>query len=213
MTKPNEQEFFDDILNALLSEVSEPDHATLTEWIRRYPQYSRELTEFAVSRSLAESLPRSPQQAEIDEDTLVLRGMSILQNVLYQQTLPLEEQHDLVSILKEGRARGLELQDLAQQTQLSVALVRKLDRRLILFASLPKKVIEVLARVIHCNNDALAHYLQQAPLLPQHASYHAKQAPKLTQQERFFDALRADSTITEANRAYWLTFAEDGMEE
>lgn len=210
MTQYNEQELLDDILNTYVASATAPDHATLTEWIRRYPQYARELTEFAASWGLWESLPRVAGCEDVDEDTLVLRGMSIVQNILHEQTQRARDRkHPLVSILTEGAAHGLMLQEIAERTRLSVALVRKLDRRLILFASLPREAIELLARVIQRESDVVAGYLQQAPLLPKHASYRAEQAPRLARPEHFFDAVRADGTMTEANRTYWLAFAAD----
>jgi len=80
MNDQQERQTLEDVLDEFVASGAGPNSASLAEWIRRYPQYERELTEFAASWSLMKWLPPSPDAEEVDEETLVLRGMSVVQN-------------------------------------------------------------------------------------------------------------------------------------
>jgi hypothetical protein len=201
-------ESLDDVLNAYAISDPGPGYASLAEWIHRYPYYEQELTAFAADWALTRwlSIPASFQQ--VDGDALVLRGMSIVQQILDQQAHP---RHDevipLKGILQEGAHLGLTSHQLAERAQMSVSLVRKLDRRLIRYVSIPRQAIESLAHAIRREGTAVADYLQGPPILPQGASYHAERAPTLAEPEDFFEAVRRDMTISQELRERWLSLA------
>ncbi len=122
MKQHREHETLEDVLNAYVASTPVPSHALLVEWIRLYPRYERELTEFTVSWSLMESLPPSSKSVEVDEDILVLRGMSIVQNILHEQKQAQrlrDSEAAIDGILKEGTAYGLSIQQIAEDSQLS----------------------------------------------------------------------------------------------
>jgi hypothetical protein len=54
----------EDVLDAYLASVDEPSSGALAEWIRRFPDYSQELTEFAAAWALMEALPLDPGNVE-----------------------------------------------------------------------------------------------------------------------------------------------------
>ena len=205
MNNPNGLERLEDVLDAYVASDSGP-YASLDDWIRRYPQYEQELTEFAISWSLMESLPPSPDTKEVNEGTLVLRGMSVVQNLLHAQSLesgsvpvpPFE------SLLAEGRLRGLEPHQLARVARLGDSLLRKLDRRLIRYTSIPTDVIGALAEAIRTDGASISAYLQQGPALATATEHRSEQAPVLGDPENFFDAVRADPTISPEDAARWL---------
>ena len=200
------RETVDDVLNAYVASSARPSYEALTEWIRRYPHFESELTEFTVGWSLNETLPWTDEPEEMDEDTLVLRGMSIVQGILNREEWePVDKQTPFAGLLQEGRVRGLSIYGLAKATRLSAVLVRKLDRRLILFASIPAKAIAELARAVARGKGEVADYLRGQPMLPDGASYKAEEAPKLSEAEDFFEAVRTDETLPEEWRRHWLS--------
>ncbi len=206
MNEHAKRETLEDVLNAYVAYSSGPSYEALTEWIRRYPHFEKELTEFAVGWSLNETLPPVDEPEEVDEDTLVMRGMSIVQGILNREEWePVDKQTPFIGLLKEGKARGLSIHGLAEATKLSAVLIRKLDRRLILFASIPTKAIAVLARAVARGKDEVADYLRGRPVLPYGASYKAEEAPKLSEAEDFFEAVRTDKTFPEEWRRHWLS--------
>lgn len=206
MNEHTRRETVDDVLNAYVASSSRPSYKSLTKWIRRYPHFERELTEFTVGWSLNETLPSVDEPEEVDEDTLVLRGMSVVQGILNnEEWTSADKQPPFAGLLKEGKERGLSIHKLAAATRLSAALVRKLDRRLIVFGSIPAKAIDVLAQAIARGKDEVADYLRGQPVLPAGASYKAEEVPELSDAEDFFVAVRTDETLYEEWRRDWLS--------
>ena len=212
-----EQETLEDVLDAYVASVAGPDSASLDAWIRRYPQFATELTEFAASWSLMKGLPPAPEAKETDVETLVLRGMSIVESLLHAG----QQRHvapgaalassgaTIESLIGAGRDRGLAPSQLARVAGIGEILLRKLDRRLIAFARLPREasdaLVEALAAAIERGTESVARYLQQGPVLAA-AAYRAEQAPQLAEPEDFFDAVRNDPTMTDEQRTRWLAF-------
>ena len=205
MNNPNGLESLEDVLDAYVAS-DDGAYTSLSDWIRRYPQYEQELTEFAISWSLMEALPPSPDAEEVNEGTLVLRGMSVVQNLLHDQSLESRSMAvpPFESLLSEGRACGLEPRQLAHVARFGVGLLRKLDRRLIRYASIPREAIRGLAETIQSDKASVSAYLQQDPVLAPATEHRSEQAPVLGDPENFFDAVRADPTISPEDAAHWL---------
>ena len=205
MNKPNKVDRLEDVLDAFVASDVNPNEA-LDEWIRSYPEYEQELTEFAVSWSLMKSLPPAPDAEEVNENTLVLRGMSIIQNLLHEQSRESASESVVLfeSLIAEGRVHGLEPRQLAQATKLGDSLLRKLDRRLIRFASIPQDAINNLSNAIQSAPASVAIYLHQSPTFVAAMEHRSEQVPMLNAPEDFFDAVRADPTISREHAAHWL---------
>ena len=205
MNKPNRVERLEDVLDAFVTSNADPN-SVLDEWIQRYPEYEQELTEFAVSWSMMKSLPPAPDAEVVEENTLVLRGMSIVQNLLHSQAIESDSQSivSIKSLILDGRTRGLEPHQLAHVAELGVILLRKLDRRLIRYASIPQDAIMNIANAIEQNASSVAVYLQQKPTFATAIEHRSEQAPVLNAPEDFFDAVRADPTIKPEHAARWL---------
>jgi hypothetical protein len=198
-------ETIDDVLEAYLTAAWEEGPQQLSEWIRRYPQYERELMEFAAARSLVHHLPPAPD-ADEEEDLLVARGMEVVHELLRRpRSRPV-----MVDLLAEAKARGLTTKGLAAALGLSVPLVAKLHRRLIRAATIPGKLIEDVARLLEQEASVVARYLGQSPTLAAGANYRAEQAPTLGEQQDFFEAVRTDPVIPETERERWLSLEHGG---
>ena len=211
MNDQKERQKLDDVLDALVASGTEPNSPSFVDWIRRYPQYEQELIEFAASWSLMTWLPLSPDGKEVDEETLVLRGMSIVQNILHRQeqeaTGASIQATPIASLIKQGRECGLSPHQLAQAAGLGDSLLRKLDRRLVRFTSIPHQAIEALAAVLQRDTNSITSYLQQNPTFAPSTLYRAERIPELTKPEDFFDAVRADPTIPSEQRTRLLSMA------
>ncbi|HEX9990489.1 MAG TPA: hypothetical protein VGE45_18670 [Chloroflexia bacterium] len=209
-TERNEQdqeERLDDVLNEYLASTTEPNAATLAEWVRLYPEYKQQLTDLTVNWSLMEWLPAAGKIEPVDEDTLVLRAMSVIQNMqLGQVGSPGGESDDteapLQSLFDEGRALGLTPQQLADKVKMNRALMGKLNRRLIRPGSIPHAAIEALAAVVHRPILVVTNFLQRGPRFAP-GDHKSAQAPALRLEE-FAEAVLNDSSLSEEHRAYWL---------
>lgn len=83
-TMTSEGTTLDDVLEAYVVSEPGPSRVTLTEWVRRYPQYEQQLTKLTARWSMLRWLPDKPDDNEIDEKMLVLHGMSTAQSVLFR---------------------------------------------------------------------------------------------------------------------------------
>lgn len=192
-----------DVLDAYRAALDEPSKAALDDWIRRYPQYARELTDFTVGWSLSQTLPPRPEVLALPSEALRRRGLDALARVFGELAM--------TSLSDAGTARGLTVDQVAQRAGLSLVLLRMLDRRLIRFSSIPRQAIEAVASAIGRDAAAVASYLQGAPTLAPGASYYAEQKPELAEQDDFFDAVRDDPDLDEATRTRWLDLAPPGQ--
>ncbi len=204
MNRPMDQEMLEDILDAYVASGVGPN-SPLEEWTRRYPEFEREIIEFAASWSLMTWLPPAPNAEEVTEETLVLRGMSVVQNVMHRQSdeSSPDSAAPFESLILEGQERGFEPRRLAHAVGLGDSLLRKLDRRLIAFTTIPEELIYRLARVMEREASSITAYLQQEPTLAARTEHRSEQAPKLTAQENFFDAVRSDPTIGRDHADHW----------
>jgi hypothetical protein len=199
----------EDLLDAYVTATAaQPSYAALAEWVRRYPHFAGELTEFTAHWSLMGHLPPS-DAAATDEAALVRRGMELLQPLLQRANQRQPAGDPITTLLAAAKAEGLSVQDLAERASLSVPLVLKLDRRLIRAATIPAAVVAGVAQALRRDVAAVsAYFLQGGPRFAAGASYLAPEAPSLAGQEDFLDAVRVDRTLPEARRAALLAMAD-----
>src|SRR5947209_4602113 len=80
-THDNERRELDDVLTAYLASGA-MDSDSLERWIQRYPEYTHELTDFAVARTLSDSMPIDPDSAQVTDSTLVERSLLVVNELL-----------------------------------------------------------------------------------------------------------------------------------
>ncbi len=210
MNESNRLTELEDVLDALVASEDSPEPAVLDRWIRDYPQFERELVDFVASWTLMNSAvsfdpDHSPEvETEKDHDTFVLRGMSIVQNLLHEMSLPPESPRQLESLVGAAKAAGMSLKEVAREVHLGDAVLRKLDRRLIQFTSIPEEALADIAQVLRCPVGALSEYLQQPPTFAAGAHYRASRAPQLAEPEDFILAVQRDPTMSTEDRRRWL---------
>jgi transcriptional regulator with XRE-family HTH domain len=201
------------VLDAYLAASGEPTRENMVEWIARYPQYERELVEFTVTWIRSTRLPAA-DLSEPDRGKRAQIAMEAARRVYAQSERGGMEQTagrgPLISLLQEGKHLGFSAENLAGRLQLSVALLRKLENRLILLETIPLQLIEQVADALQRGIREISAYLALAPLMPSRVRLKARQRPAPPRQESFLDAVRADDTLDEGQRAYWLSFEENG---
>lgn len=252
----------DEVLEAYVMSDEGPSVAALTAWIRQYPEFKEQLTTLTAHWGLATHLPDAEGLDETDEETLVLRGMSVVYTLLSggrptptvegDRPLPRTPDADrpapddsraaasrrrasgekytgmsglsadasvppwkglapIRGLLTEGARYGFTADTLADQTGLSVPLLRKLDRRLIPADSIPRTVSERLAGALRRDLPVILDYSRLEPRFASGAQHRANQAPALpTRLEDFFDAVRADPELTDERRTALLALAVPG---
>jgi len=213
MNDQSQREHLEAVLDDFVA-AGAPSSEALTEWTRRYPQFERELTRFAASWQLSQSLPVSPDAAQLPDEVLVEHGLRAVQDLLAAagrrvQTTPTEPAAaPIQGLLHEARRLGLRPRQFAAATGLGESLLAKLDRGLIRFASIPSQALEALATTLQRDLGSVRDYLaQRNPSVAAAAAFKAEQAPQAGEPEDFFSAVTADTTMSDEQRARWLDLA------
>ena len=205
----------DDVLDAY-SEASEiPSREILADWIARYPQYERELIEFTVAWIQSEELPEIPGDQK-DLSARLQGGLHIVQQIYEKRRAEDQAQNQqsrakMVSLIMDGSFLGWSTDQFARQINLSVAILRKLENRLINAATIPIDLIKLIGDSIQRDPSEITAYLGQPPMLQPGQMYKSKQPPIIGKPQDFFDAIRNDGELTDEQRTYWLSF-ESGTE-
>jgi hypothetical protein len=186
--------------------ASEPvlDARALTRWMERYPQYEREIMDFAARLGLMTHLPPDDTPLE-DEEGFYSRGLEVVRRVMdARRSREARDEAPITSLIAEAKGRNLDVTKLAAAADLSVPIIVKFEQRLISFASIPREAIEALARTVQRSAESVAAYLQTAPGFAPGASYKSESAPKLPPQQDFSEAVRSDRTLAEEKKSVWL---------
>ena len=194
----------EDVLNDYVSTEQNPSHEGLKKWIQQYPEYKRELTEFTVNWSLMEHLPHVLEPHEVNQETLVLRAMSIVEDRLHaaKERVKITEAigNDLLATCKNS---GLDVDAMATRCRVSVPIMMKLSRRFIEYSTIPQELIECIAAALNRSTQAVIDYLRR-PISAKGIQFSAKNTPKLpNKQEDFFELVRSDQTLEEELQHYW----------
>jgi transcriptional regulator with XRE-family HTH domain len=218
MKDRREQPGLDEVLEAFIASTEEPNKDSLAEWIRRYPQYARELTDFAAHWSLTRWMPPHEGSAE-EEDRMILHGISAAQDVLHRRQAEREmvveeasiiEEVPIIGLFEESKRKGMTRSQFAEATELSVSLLAMLDRRLCDFNSIHTKVIEKVSQVLGQSYASIASYLNREATFAVAAHRKSGKLPKLAEKQDFFEAVRHDPHIKEEWRQNWLALAPRG---
>jgi len=201
MNEEQKLESVDDVLDAFAAVVDDPEQ--LKEWTGRYPQFGRELTEFALHHTMAEYGPE-PDVSPDEDHAFMARAMSIVGSILGEQaTVSVAAQAPLKDLLTEGKARGLNARGLARTLRVTPAMITRLNRRMVRYASIPRQLVLSFAQALERDVGEIAAYLQAPPTLALGANYKSEGVPVLGEPQDFYDALFADEELDEDDRAHW----------
>ena len=110
----------------------------------------------------------------------------------------------LSSLIGVTDKRGMTLDAFAHETGLSVGLIVALNNRLVRIGSIPREAVESVAHVLGRSVDTVFAYLQLPPTLSTSAQYKAEGTPTAAPQRDFFELVRIDRELTEAQKQRWL---------
>ena len=195
----------DDVFTAFVAENDEPTAANLQEWVERYPQYRRELVDFAAAWAEQLLLPPAPEMELETEKVLIDRAMSYVLTVAYErdtQTQSLAESGKAVhSLTEEARRAGIKPQQLANALVLDLPLISKLNNRQI--TEIPALLISHLGQLLQKPAAVIEAYFAQPPQVAVDAAFLAHGKPASPARQTFADAVRASSLSVE-EKARWL---------
>jgi hypothetical protein len=207
----------DETLERLTAQYTEEYRAGLAprpdEYIKRFPQYTRELAEFFLYfHTITVDLP-DPDPVPTSTQ---LAPAAVAALARFRQRHPAQPaaQPAIASLAKRGQEVGLTPPALAQQVDVSFDFFARLEARAIKAAEIPRTLIRQLAAALQVAPEAVAYFLSGgASQAGQPASvfFYADSAPK-TKQDSFLDAVRA-SGMTPGQKAEWERIAREEDQE
>lgn len=183
-----------------------PNPALLDAYCREYPEYARDLTEYAVQWLIGDALAATePAGAAVHKTSspLVSRAISRFHDRLCAAA-PTE-------VPEVGRAGGevrnpfkeltvARKREIRDELRIDMPLLAKLQNRLIEADSVPRKFLQQLAKTVQATVDEVLGYLRLPPVVNTAADFKAEGKPSVSmQKERFEDAVRR-STLDEKQK-------------
>lgn len=176
----------------------------MEEYVRRYPQYTRELLEFAVYFHTVGFDAAEPDEVPAAE--LSSAAQKALARIREQRmataSAPIE------GLVKHGATVGYAPRRLAESVGLTTDLLGKLEARAIAVATIPPTLVRRLADALKVAPEAVAAYLGAARPGQAGAFYYADQPPT-QQQESFLDAVQASALSPDLKREWDEIVKED----
>lgn len=195
----NERVTIDEILNEVLRQEPAPDYEALLRWTNKYPEHREALADFFAAWAVGKEGSDRPA---VDEDNLASIMVSHALNLIYQQKSAEAAQGESTSVrllCKMIDSSGCTPDRLLSECQLDDSMLAKLDRHLIVFATIPRMCIQKLAQTLKTTFAEMSRILNGPPiLLPSH-----KAKGKLaTTQQTFLDAV-ASSQLPDDLKKQW----------
>lgn len=195
---------FEEVVDSLMIEESQPDHAALMRWMKLYPQFAQELTEF-----FAEWAIQAERSHEVDVD------MERLSNIAVSHAMEILHRRGTAqrSAAKTRAARllkaiadvGKTAQGVASTLGLDPALLKKLDLRRL--TEVPDRLCEAMGEHLSVSAEAIRSIVTGgSPLVNTAARHKAKGKLSLTT-ETFAHAIE-QSSLPDDKKAYWATIIE-----
>ncbi len=184
-----------DIFDEILLSDEEISSAGISKWTDKYPQFTKEIREFAAFEMLDENLPEADALAETSSEVSAQR-LEMVRGIVRSAAAEKSAEAEIESLAALAKTRDLKFPQLAKKLGLSLPILANLEQHFVKFASIPETVIENIAAVLQVTNDAVKSYLQLPPEMTIQASFKAKDKPEISKQEDFFTLVETDRMLT-----------------
>lgn len=218
------RDHYDDELLRITAEYAEAARSgaapRIGDYVRRYPQYARELVEYALAFSAIFADQPAPDERPVTTPSpAAQKALAYIreQHATYESQAvaagsPAPAQSEAIdSLFKRGIAVGYSPPRLFGELRLSADLGAKLEARVIAAATIPRTLIERLAALLQTSTEAIQAYLAGAQPQAQGAQLYLAERPPEYSQQSFLDAV-AQSTLAEDEKRAWVeTARHDGV--
>ena len=197
----------DEALNTFVEENDRPTAENLQEWVDRYPQFRKDLVEFAAVWAEQLVLPAADEPGAEAEKVLVDRAMSHVLNVAYHRDVEMLDQttsdDPIRSLTQDALHAGTKPAQLAKACGLDLGLLSKLNNRQIQPSTIPGVLIDMLAENLDKTIAALKIFFAGLPRATAGKAYLSRGKPTGMVQQSFTDAVR-QSSLSDEEKARWL---------
>ena len=197
----------DDALNTFVQGNDRPTARNVQEWVDRYPQFRKDLVEFAAVWAEQLVLPKAEEIGVEAEKVLVDRAMSHVLNVAYSRDVEMLEQttsdDPVRSLTEDAQRAGTKPAQLAKACGLDLGLLSKLNSRQIQPWTIPAELIGMLVEQLNKSVAALMIFFAGSPRAAAGKAYLSRGKPTGTAQQSFAEAVR-QSSLSDEEKARWL---------
>lgn len=172
----------------------------LSEWLERYPSCREDLLLWTADAPIADLAERRPTYPD-GEARAEAAGARAVAEFRARYQSPIE------SLLSSAQQRGLLPADLAARVGIGEPVLYKLERRMLLVATVPGTLVRRIAQTLAVSVDQIAAYVAQPPALARGAMYKSDRAPRVGAQQEFAAAVRTCPEMAEEEKSYWLELA------
>lgn len=180
----------------------------LREWTARYPAHANELAQWTADVTVT-ACEADLSGSEIDRAEQ--RALEIGRNIVAARRAryTVAAAPALADIYSAAKSCGLNPRSLASRLGVGLAVVAKLQQRLIRFSTIPAAVIDRLAMELQVSAQQVSDYLRQPASLAAGASYKSAGVPQASAQEDFAQAVRSCADMSAEQKALWLAETTD----
>jgi len=195
---------FEDLLETIVIEESEPSYEALTRWIERFPEHQEALTSFFATWAVQEELPES---VKVDEYRIANLMVSRTLDQLYQRAAKKKAHASGITLLSAAAQFDMTVVDLSNRTKLlDESILMKLNLRRII-GNIPQRCFELLSNVMVLATHEIQTLVTGPPIANSGSRHKSRTKPTLTT-ESFSDAVKASSLSPEL-KEYWYKEIED----
>jgi hypothetical protein len=171
------------------------DPATLRKWVTDHPEFADELLEFAAMRSRVMHMP-DPVMSATEIEASMSRGRAAL--AMFRDTSK-KKPVSIRSLTELASQHGLNKQGFAKAVGMSLSLIMYMEKRRLIAASVPDRIIKKTAEVLRTTKESVAEFLHGTPAAGS-LSYKAESRPEEMQQKDFAEAVAEDQTLSDEQK-------------
>lgn len=166
------------------------DFDILQTYIEKYPQFERELLEFAKERSLLKfdletEIPAEEKSRFAEISRHNFEKFWATKNVQAQS---------IESLTATAKQLGMKKQEFARRIGLNGNQLFNLEVRGLIFVTIPKGLIAIVAETLQTTKETIENFLDQSPSLA--ANYKSQTRPDEVKQITFNQAITEDETLS-----------------
>lgn len=200
MTNEKTAPTLDEVLMRFAETADTPNETVLRDWLADYPQFARELIDFATDWIERDAARAHADFSQADFDSIVNRTMSRAQQLLDEMP-----QNDVVDLQAEIGRAGYSTASFERLVGVDQSILDCLFARLVKTATIPARLIEAISDALDRSTDSVRAYFRLSP--QQALAYKASNQPVLKQVD--FNDLIRQSSLQEDVRLRWLSEAPD----
>jgi hypothetical protein len=196
----------DDVLHEMALTGAKPDAKVLGDYLRRHPEYTEEITDFAAELAavaIAEQGGDDLEPSTTGTSPAISRALSRLQNRLYEvkqeQAAGAAPVPDLFASLDRGRFRSL-----AAELGVNAFFLAKIRDRTIVPETIPRGLRAKMADAMNTSEPVVAAYLARPAKIQEQVHFLSERKPEASRRQSFVDAVKS-SELTDEQQQHLLS--------